>query len=115
METCTGDEKSAEMLYVDCFKSLLLMSNAKLINITYDPNDMSRLLQSKTGVIYLTKTLNNSSPYTQENLIKFSTETSNNASVRYKNMVGKFSRIYKAQSDRKTFGSGVSAGISRFF
>ena len=62
------------MLYVDCFKSLLLMSNARLINITYDPNDMEKLLQSKTEVIYVTKTLRNSSPYMQENSIKFSIE-----------------------------------------
>ena len=103
------------MLYVDCFKSLLLMSNARLINITYDPNDMEKLLQSKTEEIYVTKTLRNSSPYMQENSIKFSIETSNNASVRYKNNIGKFSRIYKEDSSSWNVNSKVSVGVSKLF
>ena len=103
------------MLYVDCYESLLLMSKARLINITYDPNDIARLLQSKTEVIYVTKTLHNSSPYMQENSIKFSIETSNNASVRYKNNVGKFSRITKEDSSGWNIGSKISVGIPQFF
>lgn len=90
----------AEMLYVDCYESRLLMSTARLHNISFNGADIKRVMQQRTNVVHVRKRLRNSSPERQENTIDFSIETSNNATVSIKNTIGKFTKLDKGKSNR---------------
>ena len=80
-----------DQLYVDCFQSLKVMSTARLINISYEQNDMDLLLSNVFEFTYNSYDFNNTSSYEQNPLFEFSLETSSNASVRVKKQIATFS------------------------
>lgn len=77
--------KNIDLLYVDCFKSMLSMSEAKLYNITYDKSDIEKLKSNPVHVVYTKKMMINNSPVESKAHIKFAIESFDNASMRLDN------------------------------
>lgn len=99
----TWQEKNGagvDVLYVDCFKSLQKMSSAKFYNISYNNSDVERVIKDSQKVTHVRKRMKNSSPMIQEDMIKFSIHTSNNASIRFNNTIGMVSRIKNVRKSR---------------
>lgn len=69
-------------MYVDCKKSILTMSQAKLFNITYDENAYKHLKSIPNRVLYNKITKINNSPEPMKSGFKFSVETFDNASLK---------------------------------
>ena len=69
-------------LYVDCKKSVLSMSSARLFNITYDQQDFENLKSIPNQVIYTRKMMINNSTLPTESEIKFQIETFDNVSMK---------------------------------
>ena len=80
-----------ELLYVDCVKSLTKMSNAQLINITYNQEDFNRLLKTEREETILP----NNNSYSRTHNFKYSVNRFNNASFKMTNKVKKLSKIEK--------------------
>ena len=74
-----------ELLYVDCKKSILSMSSAKLFNISYDKQAFEDLKTVSNRVVYTKKIMVNNSPEKSESEIKFQIETFDNASLTLSN------------------------------
>ena len=70
-----------DLLCLDCKKSILSMSKAKLYNISYDENDFENLKSIPSRVVYTEKTMIKNSPLPSKASVKFQTETFDNASL----------------------------------
>lgn len=71
-----------DLFYVDCKKSILSMSKAKLYNITYCQNDFENFKSASAHVVYTKKLLVNNSPLPSKSSLKFQIETFDNASLK---------------------------------
>ena len=99
-----------DLLYVDCKKSILSMSKAKLYNITYSQKDFENLKSVPTRVTYTKKFLVNTSPLPSKSSIKFQIETFDNASLK---LGQSFSSFFK--TDTQTYKEwSVGGKVSGF-
>lgn len=77
----TRNPEDVELLYVDCYKSILAMSKSKLIDMSYDTSELESLKANPIDVVYRKDTLVNNSTLKSKSTIKFSVETVDESSL----------------------------------
>ena len=80
-DSVTKSPQNFDLLYVDCRKSILAMSTARLYNISYDQKAIEDLKLVPTKVVYTKKIMVNNSPVQSESEVKFAIETTDSASL----------------------------------
>ena len=94
-----------DLLYVDCKKSILSMSRAKLFNISYDKQAFEDLKTVPNRVVYTKKIMVNNSPEKSKSEIKFQIETFDNASLQLSK--SHFNHFKTDEQTYREFSAGV--------
>lgn len=97
--------ENAELLYVDCYRSMLSKTRATLYNISYDARDLDTLKEKAMKHVHVTKTMINDSPVMSKANVKFAFETVDSASLELSSLP---SDIFKV--DRKTYEHWSTSG-----
>lgn len=100
--------KWVELMYVDCYKSIPSMSEAVLVNITMDDEDILRVQNSRTVVTNTKKIVVNNSPEPMNSFVNFEYETFDNVSMRLKKSHGSYFGTTDETYRSWTVGGGIS-------